>query len=361
MSDFPLVFDGHNDVLLALYDPKPGKERSFFSRSDIGHIDLPRAHAGGLGAGFFAVWEPNPRKIVAEEKKESWPGEDMDAGNATYNIPLPEPLDYPYALAYAMGMIGTLYQVEATAQGAAQIVRTVAEVERCLATGALAMILHFEGAEPLDAELLALPVFYAAGLRSIGLVWSRPNAFATGVPFVFPSGPDIGPGLTGAGKRLIHACNELGIMVDLSHLNAAGFWDVAKLSTAPLVATHSAAHALCPTPRNLTDDQLDAITASNGIVGINFHKGFLRQDGRANRTTSLTEIIRHIDYVVERCGIDHVALGSDFDGSLPPDDLSDVAGLPRLLQALTDRGYDRVALTKLAHGNWVRILRATWK
>lgn len=360
VSNLPLVFDGHNDVLLALYDPKPGRERTFFTRSDIGHIDLPRAQEGGLGAGFFAVWEPKP-KPPGEQEKPIFPTAEMEGGDFTYDIPLPPALEYTYALAYALGMIGTLYQIEAEAQGAACIVRTVADIETCMASGALAMILHLEGAEPLDPALLSLPVFYAAGLRSIGLVWSRPNAFACGVPFAFPAGPDIGPGLTAAGMRLVPACNELGIMLDLSHLNAAGFWDVAKLSTAPLVATHSGVHALCASPRNLTDDQLDAIAASGGVVGINFNTGFLRQDGRSNQPTSLSEIVRHVDYVASRWGVDHVAFGSDFDGATMPGDLKDVAGLPRLMQALADRGYDTAALTKIAHGNWLRILRATWR
>jgi membrane dipeptidase len=359
MSDFPLVFDGHNDVLLALYDPKPGNERTFFARSEIGHIDLPRAQAGGLGAGFFAVYEPKQR-LPNEPEKPIFPTTEPEDGDFTYSVPLPPALDHSYALAYALGMIGTLYRIEAEAHGAARIVRTVAEIEACMATGALAMILHFEGAEPLDPELLSLPVFYAAGLRSIGLVWSRPNAFASGVPFVFPAGPDIGPGLTAAGRRLVQACNELGIMLDLSHLNEVGFWDVARLSTAPLVATHSGVHALCPSPRNLTDGQLDAIVASGGVVGINFNTGFLRQDGRTNRPTSLTEIVRHIDYVASRWGVDYVAFGSDFDGATMPGDLKDVAGLPRLMQALAARGYDSTALAKIAHGNWLRVLRATW-
>ena len=359
-SNFPLVFDGHNDVLLAIYAPEPGKERSFFTRSDIGHIDRPRAQAGGLGGGFFAVYEPNPKLPDAPERPPA-PAPDVEIPDYTFAVPLAAALEQPYALTYAMGMVGTLYRIEAEAQGAARIVRTVDDLEACLAGGVLAMILHFEGAEPLDPALLSLPVFYAAGLRSIGIVWSRPNAFATGVPFAYPAGPDIGPGLTAAGKRLVQACNELGIMLDLSHLNSAGFWDVARLSTAPLVATHSGVNALCASPRNLTDDQLDAIAASGGVIGINFHTGFLRQDGRPNRPTPLTEIIRHLDYVVNRCGIDHVTLGSDFDGATMPDDLKDVAGLPKLMQALADRGYDRAALTKIAYGNWLRVLRATWK
>jgi membrane dipeptidase len=366
MSNFPPIFDGHNDVLLALYDPEPGKARTFFTRSDIGHLDLPRAQAGNLAGGFFAVYVPKPKPPAtstkpAEKEKPAFPGADSEDAGHTYSWPLPPPLEYPYALQYALGMIGLLYRIEAEAQGAARIVRTVADIDACRARGALAMILHLEGAEPIDPDLLTLPVFYAAGLRSIGMVWSRPNAFAHGVPFAFPAGPDIGPGLTEAGKRLVRDCNQLGIMLDLSHLNAAGFWDVARLSDAPLVATHSAVHAICASPRNLTDDQLDAIAASGGVVGINFHTGFLRADGRANLPTSLVEIVRHIDYVANRCGIDHVAFGSDFDGAPVPGDLADVAGLPRLMAALAAHGYDGAALAKIAHGNWLRVLHTTWK
>ena len=130
-------------------------------------------------------------------------------------------------------------------------------------------------------------MLHAAGLRSLGLVWSRPNAFATGVSFAFPGTPDEGPGLTERGRALVRACAERGILVDLSHLNERGFWDVAALEHGPLVASHSGAHALCPSPRNLTDEQLRAIGASGGLVGINFHVGFVRADGAEDPDTPL--------------------------------------------------------------------------
>jgi membrane dipeptidase len=232
---------------------------------------------------------------------------------------------------------------------------------QALADGVLAMIFHIEGAEAIDSDLKALETLYQAGLRSVGIVWSRPNIFASGVPFAFPAGPDTGPGLTDAGKRLVKACNELGILIDLSHLNEKGFWDVAQISSAPLVATHSCVHALCASTRNLTDKQLDAIRASNGIVGVNYNVPFLRADGaRDAATTGVSEIVRHVDYMVEHMGIDHVALGSDFDGATMPGDLKDVAGLPKLMDALTKAGYDEAALRQIAYGNWLRILGQTW-
>jgi membrane dipeptidase len=160
---------------------------------------------------------------------------------------------------------------------------------------------------------------------------------------------------------LVKACNQLGIVLDLSHINEKGFWDIANLSDAPLIVTHAAAYALCQSTRNLTDKQLDAIGESDGVVGVNFHVAFLRADGRLEEKTPLTEIVRHIDYIAERIGIDHVALGSDFDGATMPLELGDVAGMPKLLAHLRQNGYDDKALRKLAHENWMRVLRRTWK
>ena len=136
--------------------------------------------------------------------------------------------------------------MERASQGAFKVCRTAAEVRDCLADGTIAAIMHMEGAEAIDESLDALHLFHAMGLRSLGPVWSRPTIFGHGVPFAFPSTPDTGPGLTDAGKRLVTECNGLQIMMDLSHMNEAGFNDVARLSDAPLVATHSNAHALCP-------------------------------------------------------------------------------------------------------------------
>jgi membrane dipeptidase len=351
------IFDGHNDTLLALHLPQhsDGKIRGFFTQSDHGHIDLPRALAGGMGGGFFAIFTPSPRQDVA-----AMPGA---TGESTgYALPAAPEVDQVAALTFTISLAADLFRIEREAKGKVKVVRTVEEMAQSLANGVFAMIFHIEGAEAIDTELNALETLYQAGLRSLGIVWSRPNVFASGVPFAFPSSPDTGPGLTDAGKRLVKACNELGILVDLSHLNEKGFWDVEKLTSAPLVATHSGAHALSAASRNLTDKQLDAIRASNGVVGVNFHVGFLRADGqRDGATTPLTEIVRHLDYMVERMGIEHVALGSDFDGAVMPGDLRDVAGLPKLVAALTAAGYDEAALRQIAYGNWLRVLGDTWK
>ncbi len=149
--------------------------------------------------------------------------------------------------------------------------------------------------------------------------------------------------------------------LDLSHLNEQGFWDVVELSDAPLVATHSNAHTLCPTTRNLTDKQLDAIKDSEGIVGLNFAVTDLRNDGWNDADTPLDVMVRHLDYLVEHLGIDCVGLGTDFDGATIPQEIRDVTGMPKLINILCESGYDDIALRKLAYENWVRVLGKTWK
>jgi membrane dipeptidase len=175
-------------------------------------------------------------------------------------------------------MAARALRIERASRGEVSICRSAGEIRAAMARDSLAMVLHIEGAEAIDADFTALETLHAMGLRSLGPVWSRSNIFGHGAPMTCPASPDSGPGLTDAGKALVAACNELKILVDLSHLTEKGFWDVAATSTAPLVATHSNAHALTPSARNLTDRQLDAIAETGGIVGLNFHVAFLEPE-----------------------------------------------------------------------------------
>jgi membrane dipeptidase len=337
------IFDGHHDALT-----RPTADRLATGRPD-GHLDLPRARAAGLAAAIWAIFTPNPGgelHFVATEDG--------------YDAPLPEPVARTNAAAAATACAGRLLALERA--GELRVARTVDDLDAAAAGGPHAAVLHLEGAEAIDPDLEALELWHAAGLRSLGPVWSRPNAFGHGVPFRFPSSPDTGPGLTDAGRELVRRANALGIVVDLSHLTAAGFADVAALSTAPLVASHSGVHALCPSARNLTDDQLDAIGASGGLVGIPYIIEFLRADGRLDPTTPLSAIVAHVRYVADRIGVAHVGLGSDFDGGDIPAALGDVTGLPRLLDALRDDGgFAADEIAAIAWGNWRRVLGATWR
>ena len=348
------ILDGHNDTLQAFYLPDQ-TQRSFFERTGTGHIDLPRAKEGGLRGGFFSIFVPSPLP------ESTGSGEDIDRNHQINANHVMKRVEFPYAHEMAKKGIETLFDLETKSEGKLKVIRTIRELRSALQEDCLAAIIHFEGAEAVEQSLDSLDRFYAMGLRSIGIVWSRPNVFGYGVDLRVQGTPDQGPGLTQPGKELVEACNRMGILIDLSHLNEKGFWDVEKISRSPLVATHSCVHALSPSPRNLTDRQLDAIGASGGLVGINFSVRFIRRDGEQVPETPLSELIRHFQYVAERIGVDHVAIGSDFDGTTIPSEIGDVTGLPRLMQALYESGFDEEALTKISFKNWLRVLSATWK
>ncbi|MBW2305081.1 MAG: membrane dipeptidase [Deltaproteobacteria bacterium] len=320
---YPPILDGHNDSLIKLYLSGYKGHKAFLNGGGKNHLDLPRIKHGGFGGGFFAVFVPS------DDEPPEHPGANLNDNGISYDIPLTKPVNPARALEMTIIEMAALFRLADESNG--------------------------------KIKLNALYVFAEAGLRSVGITWSRSNAFGFGVPFKFPQSPDTGPGLTDIGVRLVKACNSLGIIVDLAHINEQGFWDTARITQAPLVVTHTGVHAICPSSRNLTDKQLDAVGESGGVVGINFHVGFLRADGRLNPDTPIHEIVRHICYVADKIGIDHVAFGSDFDGATIPKDLKDVAGLPKLMSALEKAGFDDEALVKISHENWIRIFKQTWK
>lgn len=347
-----MIFDGHNDVLLRLHEKQKLRvELDFVLGDGEGHMDLPRMRQGGCGGGLFAIYIPNEDELSQLH--------DLMVG-AEFDVPLPEAIDVNEALPVALSMAAILHRIEKASAGAFKICRNAAELNACVANNTVAAVMHMEGAEAIDKDFNALEVFYAAGLRSLGPVWSRPNSFGHGVPFKFPSSGETGPGLTDAGKALVRACNEKGIAIDLSHITEQGFWDVAAISDKPLIASHSNPYALCKSSRNLSDRQLAAIAESGGLVGLNFATCFLNPDGQGDTTTTFETMLRHLDYLIERLGVDHVGFGSDFDGADMPDGIGDVAGLPALLNAMQKHGYDEATLRKICHENWINMLAKSW-
>ncbi|HUZ94555.1 MAG TPA: dipeptidase [Edaphobacter sp.] len=342
------IFDGHNDVVQHLREYRPDGI-DFLERSTTGHLDLSRAQAGGMFGGFFALG------VFAKYNA----AEDLTVTETGYEVRMAAPLDPVSTYKEITLQLAALRSLEQRSLGKIRIATTVDEIEQARRDDAFAILLHMEGADAIDPELRELGELYRSGLRSLGIVWSRPNIFGRGVPFAYPRSPDTGPGLTPAGKDLVRECNRLGIMLDLAHLNERGFWDVAVLSTAPLVVTHTCVHALCPSARNLTDRQLDAIRASDGVVGMNFSVGDVRPDGQRNVDTPLSLVAQHIAYLVDRLGIDRVAIGSDFDGATIPAAIGDASGLPHLIDTLRQHGFDDAALEKIACQNWMRVLRLT--
>ncbi|TWF52116.1 dipeptidase [Neorhizobium alkalisoli] len=345
-----LVFDGHNDVLLRLWrNMKAGGDpvAEFKHGTPAGHIDAPRAKKGGLAGGLCAIYIPSGDLVLKEP----------DA-NGHYVTPLAAPLDYAPSLDIALEKASIALRLDRA--GAWKLCRSIADIRKAMADGIFAAVMHMEGCEAIDADLANLDVFHAAGLRSLGPVWSRHNIFGHGVPFAYPMTTDTGPGLTELGFELVKACNRLGMLIDLSHITEKGFWDVAKTSDQPLIASHSNAHALTPVARNLTDKQMDAVKESGGLVGLNYAVTMLRDDARDDAATPLSDMVRHINYMVERMGIDHVALGSDFDGATVPREIADAAGNQNLVAALKSDGYADDELAKLCRENWLRVLGQAW-
>ncbi|MDO5296494.1 MAG: dipeptidase [bacterium] len=344
-------FDGHNDTLTQTLPQKLSQPTLFPLGTPKTHLDLQRALQSHYLGGLFAIFVDS----ADEEEADS-----AAYRTASNQLIMPPPLDHSLARQRTEAVMAQVLRAERAPQCPWRIARTYNDLQRNISEEKLSIVLHIEGAEAIDFELNNLELYYQSGLRSLGLVWSRPNIFGNGVPFERPGNPDSGFGLTPAGRRLVKRCNELGIIVDLAHLNEKGFWDAAKVSAAPLVVSHSAAYAMAPSARNLTDQQLQAIAESNGIVGLTLHVADLRPDGRYDPHLGLAYFMEHLSHIAERIGIEHVGLGSDFDGACMPEELPEVGSLPNLLKALQDAEFSGGDIEKFAYKNWLRVIRDTW-
>lgn len=335
---YPRVIDGHEDFLSQMRSPRsdapeeaaaPPITRDFLTESAEGHVDLPRARRGGIGAAFASIF------LNDEQARTD-------------------------AVGFAMREIDDLLRIADRSDGQVQIIRTVPVLESCLHGDGFGAIIHFEGADPIGADLKELRVFYEAGLRSLGIVWSRSTIFGHGVPLR----PEVNlpyEGLTELGKDLVRECNRLGILIDVSHLNVPGFWDVVEVCQKPFVATHSDAFAVSDHPRNLNDDQLRALAAHDGCAGLNFSTGFIRPDHARDAGTSLEQMVAHIDHIKRVVGARHAAIGSDYDGAFIPAVVGDASKLPLLLQALEEHGYSEDEIEVICQGNFLRVLRQVWR
>lgn len=353
-QNHPAIFDGHNDVLLKIHQQGCGEGQLFFQDQEDGHLDFPRARKANFRGGLFAVFPPNPASVPP-------PKDRLVRQEQGYEVKMAPPLDYPYAQRVTREMIALLFQIEKVSGGRFQVVTSTDSLNESFHSGVMTAVLHLEGAEAVQPDLENLDEFYQQGMRSLGITWSRENAFGFGVPFKIPGSPDTGPGLKDPGKALVKACNQLGVMIDLAHLNEKGFWDVAELTTAPLVSSHSAAHALIPRSRNLTDQQLKAIAETNGLVGVTFSVNDLDGGQKPKKDAPLSAVVRHIRYLADLMGVDHVGFGSDLDGTTIPSQIKDVGGFSQLIQALQEAGFQEGELRKICHQNWLRVLDDTWK
>lgn len=311
-----IIFDGHCDTLLEVLEGK----RTLGKRSKKGHIDLPRLRQGGVTAQVFAIFIEDGF---------------LPAGAAKQTLRLLEVL-----------------QRELAENPDSLLLATKAEdIELAKRTGRVAAVVGIEGAESLEGDLSLLRMFYHLGLRLVTLTWSRRNQAADGA---YES--RTGGGLTRFGVELVQECNRLGVLIDISHLSAAGVRDVLEVSGQAVIASHSNAYALCPHVRNLSDEQLTALAAKGGVVGVTYVPSFLVEGGKG---ASLDNLLDHVDHIVQVAGIEHVGLGSDFDGFGPPPPvgLEDASHLPAITDGLVRRGYAEQDVRKILGGNFLRVFR----
>lgn len=365
-----ISFDGHCDTIQKMI-VRELSASSFMEGNHALHVDLVKATAGNLCGAFMAIQINDPA-----EKADDFPSAELlqRMWNKPMTKAVGKSLDlqfvaretrrcFDFVDALVQRYSGHMADKEAATgnatDGSFRLILRGADVPTTFQEGVFTALLHIEGADGLDGSFSELDYYIERGVRSIAPVWSRPNLFGSGVPIGFPGSPERGDGLTQAGKDLVRACEGRGILVDCAHMTARGFRDVAGITQKPLIVTHTAVHRLCASARNLTDSQIDAVGASGGVIGIAFFPGFLRSDGLWHTETGgIADIVRHIRYVAERIGIEHVALGSDFDGARMPDDLPHAAKLPLLCHELAAAGFHQDEIACVLHRNWFRLIRA---
>ena len=306
------VIDGHCDSIGDFLDGK----RSLGSRLEGGHWDLERAREGQVVLQFMAAF------IDSEYKPER-------------------------ATLRGLELIHAAHRFVRENKEKVYLVRDHKDLLQLPAPEKIALLLSVEGGEILSERLFMLDLIFDLGVRALGLTWNQRNAIADG------AGEITGSRLTRFGVDVIRRMNELGMIIDVSHLNEAGFWHVIELSQQPILASHSCAYALRPHPRNLKDEQLRALGQNKGLVGINFYPSFLTQDSEA----TLSDVVRHIIHIAEVAGVETVGLGSDFDGiDRNPIGLEHAGQLSMLSVALRNVGFSSQEVELIMYKNFMRLL-----
>jgi len=308
------ITDCHCDTIWLM-----GKENyDFGRRNPTGHLDLPRLQEGGVGRQFFAVCTAPLQ----------------DRGHL--HLALEQIADYRRTLSLFKKYMQSLERQE-----------DLAAAEDGDKIGAL---LALEGAEPLEGSLGLLDIFYSLGVRALSLTWNHRNSFADGVGEEQSAG-----GLTRAGRALVRELSRKGIILDLAHIARRCFFDALELTEGPPLVSHANIKNLCNHPRNLDDEQLKALAALEGVIGMSFYPAFITDEGEAN----LNQLVDHFIYAADLIGVEHLALGSDFDGiEKTVSGLEDAAAYPALISALLERGFQPAEIDLIARGNVERILLA---
>jgi membrane dipeptidase len=368
LHDSALVVDTHADTPQRFLDE--GFDIGSTDPKDPGHISLDKARRGNLGAEFFSIWvEP-----------------DTNQGHFAR---------------HTFDLIDSVYEQAARHPDRMVMCFSPNDIDRAHKEHKLAALMGIEGGHSIENDIHLLRDYYRLGVRYMTLSWSNTNEWADSSGDIDDPKVEHHNGLTDFGKQVVLEMNRMGMMVDISHVADKTFWDVMATSKAPVIASHSSARALVDAPRNMTDEMLKAMTTNGGVVQVNFFSGFVDEDYRkANQAQAKAEaaavqeyvdqmkaqgkavnyveedrierewsakiprpplksLIDHIDHVAKVAGIDHVGLGSDFDGvsGATPQGIDSAADLPKITQALLDRGYSAEDIKKILGGNLMRVFR----
>lgn len=360
-----IVADSHNDILTACIEKNVSMDHDLRGKTQS---DLARFKQGGVDVQLFSVWCDGEKQAPY-----AWANREMD----------------------------TLYAVTARNPEKIQLVHNIHELKKAVKQGKLAAMFGVEGGHMIENSLDKLDTLYARGARYLTLTWNNSTSWATSAmdeTLKADSLTHTHKGLTDFGKAVIRHMNEIGMMVDLSHVGEQTFWDAIHTTTKPVIVSHSNAWAVCPVFRNLKDDQILAVGKNGGVIDLNFYSGFVdsgferkqeellakhkaeldamvqkgmqkeyamgvltdryADEVKAIRPT-LEQLLKHLDHIVQLIGADHVGIGSDFDGiTSPPQDLDDVTTYPLITKALLARGYNRKDIDKILGGNILRVLKA---
>ncbi len=368
IQDSAIVVDTHADTPQRFLDEN--YDIGSTDPNDTGHISLDKAKSGNLGAEFFSIW------VEPETNKGHYAQHTLDLIDSVYE----QAAHHPDRM--TMGF-------------------SVADIERAHKEHKLAALMGIEGGHSIENDMHLLRDYYRLGVRYMTLTWSNTNEWADSSGDIDDSKVQHHNGLTDFGKQVVLEMNRLGMIVDISHVADKTFWDTIAVTKAPVIASHSSARALTNAPRNMTDDMLRAVAKNGGVVDVNFYSGFVDEDYRKasepigkqaaeavkayedkmkaeGKPVPYTEIDRierefankiprppfkslidHIDHIAKVAGVDHVGLGSDFDGvsGQTPQGMDSAADLPKITQALLDRGYNADDIKKILGGNVVRVFR----
>ncbi len=368
LHDSALVVDTHADTPQRFLDE--GFDLGSTDPKDIGHISLDKARRGNLGAEFFSIWV------------------DPDTNQGHF-------------ARHTFDLIDSVYEQAARHPDRMMMAYSPADIDRAHKEHKLAALMGIEGGHSIENDIHLLRDYYRLGVRYMTLSWSNTNEWADSSGDIDDAKVQHHNGLTDFGKQVVLEMNRLGMMVDISHVADKTFWDAIATTKAPVIASHSSARALVDAPRNMTDEMLRAVTKNGGVVQVNFFNGFIDEDFRKAQIAQakdmaaaiqkyvdelkaqgkpvnyveidrierewaakiprppLKSLIDHIDHIAKVAGIDHVGLGSDFDGvsGATPQGIDSAADLPKITQALLDRGYSAEDIKKILGGNLMRVFR----